>query len=176
MLGFYFFVPKKEEWKMSELSTEATRLAVSVLVALMGLVCSYIILYLHQAAQKVREQIKSIKGIRDAESLDVAISRLEDAVQKTVLKIEQTVAGELRQKVKKGDASKEELAALGKQAFNEVVNILSEDAKKLLWQGMGDLNQYIENAIEAEVRRIKGQPNLLLSSNDSLSVHPGGTI
>jgi len=85
----------------------------------------------------------------------MATSRLEEVAKITVSKIEQTVAGKLRQAVKDGKVNREELVALGKKAYDEVLKTVEPQVVKVLKDNLGDLKTYLESTIEAEVKRLK---------------------
>lgn len=128
---------------------------VEVLVALLGLGCAYLTMYLRQAATKVKAETAKISDQRQAELVRQAVDRLDDVAAKTVQKFEQTVAGDLRTKVKAGEVDRSQLLDLGKQAYEEVLKTIEPDVRQVLEDTLGDFETYVKNTIETQVHQIK---------------------
>lgn len=128
---------------------------VEVLVALVGLGCAYLTLYLRQAAARVKAETEHIRDQQQAELVRQSVDRLNDVAAKTVRKFEQTVATDLRNKVKVGEVDRGQLLDLGKQAYNEVVKTIEPDARKVLEETLGDFETYVKNTIETQVHQMK---------------------
>ena len=69
--------------------------------------------------------------------------------------MEQTTAKALREAVKNGTASREELLALGKQVFDEVKAAVGPEAQKVITENLGSFDKYLTNCIEEAVLRVK---------------------
>lgn len=128
---------------------------VEVLVALIGLGCAYLTLYLRQAATRVKAETEHIRDQRQAELVRQAVDRLNDVAAKTVQKFEQTVAGDLRNKVKAGEVDRSQLLDLGKQAYDEVLKTIEPDVRQVLESTLGDFETYVKNTIETQVHQVK---------------------
>jgi ABC-type phosphonate transport system ATPase subunit len=124
-------------------------------LSILGLMAAYATVYINRAAIKVRAETAQIKDQQQRDLIWMATSRLEEVAKITVSKIEQTVAGKLRQAVKDGKVNREELVALGKKAYDEVLKTVEPQVVKVLKDNLGDLKTYLESTIEAEVKRLK---------------------
>ena len=74
---------------------------------------------------------------------------------KTVAKIEQTTASALRESVKDGNASPDELKKLSEQAFSDIKKQLSKDTRDLIEVHFGSYAKFIEDTIEQKVLELK---------------------
>ncbi|GAB6170768.1 hypothetical protein JCM15765_02460 [Paradesulfitobacterium aromaticivorans] len=128
---------------------------VEVLIAFLALVCAYLAAYLRRGAARLQAQTQGIMNETEAEIVRTAIRRIDDLAERTVTKMEQTVAGELRQAVKDGKVDREELLAIGKQAVDEVVSMTGPELMVILEKTFGDAQTFIENTIETKVREVK---------------------
>ena len=61
----------------------------------------------------------------------------------------------LREAVKGGKASREELVALGKQVFDEVKASIAPEAQRVITKNLGSFDEYLTKCIEAAVLKIK---------------------
>ena len=61
----------------------------------------------------------------------------------------------LREAVKGGKASREELVALGKQVFDEVKASIAPEAQRVITKNLGSFDEYLTKCIEAAVLEIK---------------------
>lgn len=124
-------------------------------LAALTLLSSYALYYIRKAVAKVSAETAKIKNDEQRALAQAAIARLDDVASKTVKTIEQTTAAELRKAVKNGRATKEELAALAKKAYVEIVRTLEPEYLLALQDSLGDLDQYIKTTIEAKVLELK---------------------
>lgn len=134
-----------------------TQFVGEAVIALIGLVCAYLVFYLKQASAHIQEKTKQVMDARQQQILWDALTQVNDVAGKTVQKLEQTVAGGLREAIKDGKAQREELVALGEQAYKEVMNTVSPEVKQILFDRMGDLQNYVRSMIEAKVLQVKKQ-------------------
>ena len=78
--------------------------------------------------------------------------------------MEQTTAKALRDAVKSGKAKPEELAALGKQVFDEVKAAISPQAQQVITDNLGSFDKYLTAVIEDAVLKVKqADPYITLS-------------
>ena len=61
----------------------------------------------------------------------------------------------LREAVKGGKASRDELVALGKQVFDEVKASIAPEAQRVITKNLGSFDEYLTKCIEAAVLEIK---------------------
>ncbi|MDK2902463.1 MAG: hypothetical protein PWQ93_382 [Clostridiales bacterium] len=130
---------------------------VDVLTALLALATSYASYYIYKLSARLKADTQKIKDEQQLALADTAIDRINDLALKTVERFEQTIAGELRQAVKDGKADRNELLAIGRKAYQEVWDQLSDDMKAAASAEISDVKKYIEDTVEAMVRRIKEQ-------------------
>jgi hypothetical protein len=130
---------------------------VDVLTALLALATSYASYYIYKLSARLKADTQKIKEEQQLALADTAIDRINDLALKTVERFEQTIAGELRQAVKDGKADRNELLAIGRKAYQEVWDQLSDDMKAAASAEISDVKKYIEDTVEAMVRRIKEQ-------------------
>ncbi len=140
-----------------QLISQVTTVMVEILLALLSLGCAYLTLYLKRAAARVMAETEHIQDRHQAELLKTAIARLDDIATRTVEKLEQTVAGELREKVRDGRIDRSELLRLGEKAYTEVLDILEPGVQQVLQDSLGDFHTYVKNTIESKVLQLKTQ-------------------
>lgn len=104
------------------------------------------------------------------------VDALDDVVNLATVSVgamEQTTAKALRDAVKSGKASREELLALGKQVFDEVKAAIAPEAQQVITENLGSFDKYLTAVIEDAVLRIKNEdPYLTLSGEllDSVTI------
>lgn len=100
----------------------------------------------------INSKSAQLQASTDNETLKKYIGMLDSTITACVLTTTQTYVEALK---RQGEFD----AAAQKQAFqqtkNAVLSILSEEAKNYLSEALGDLNAYIDNKIEAEVKLSK---------------------
>lgn len=92
-------------------------------------------------------------------SFDMAEKTIAIVTEKVVAKLEQLVAKDLREKVKNGLESKEELLALADEAYKEVITTVAPDVFELLGEAVSDIEGYVRNEIEKQVGLLKSKTN-----------------
>jgi Na+-transporting methylmalonyl-CoA/oxaloacetate decarboxylase gamma subunit len=129
---------------------------VNVVLSLISLLGAYAMYYISRMIQKVKEETAKLKDEKQQQIIDRALEQLNDLTTKTVASIEQTTAKDLREAIKKGNASKEELTRLSTDAFISICRKMKPEYLQALERTMIDFEKYIEDTIEAEVLRLKG--------------------
>lgn len=97
-------------------------------------------------------KINELKDKTENEMADKYLSILNDTICDAVLTTTQTYVETLKQQGK-FDVEAQKIAF--DKTFNAVVAILTDDAKSILANTIGDLETYITNKIEAEVKLTK---------------------
>lgn len=143
-------------WEL--LSTQVNEALVNVVAGLVALGAAAATYYLKRGADKLKAETGRIRDQAKAQLMWHAIDRLDDTAEKIVAKIEQTMAGQIRQAVKDGRTDRSELTALGESACKEILQVLEPDVVKLLKDNLGDLQAYVMSTVENEVRRLKEAP------------------
>ncbi|BFH15193.1 guanylate kinase [Paenibacillus alvei] len=127
----------------------------NIVLAGLALLSSYAIYYIRRATVKLSAETKKLGDDSQRALAQAAIERLDDIAEKTVSTIEQTLAKELRESVKNGIASKNELTELSSRAYSEIIHQLRPDYLKALHDTLGDTEKYIMNTIESKVLELK---------------------
>jgi pyrroline-5-carboxylate reductase len=140
---------------MVELSEQIREALTDVAVAGVGLAGAYAVYLFHQLTRNIKEKTSLIKEQKKAAIINWAMDQVDEMATKAVEKFEQTVAAELRKKVKAGEANRSGLLELGNKAVNEVMATLAPEALRVLRECLGDYRAYIENTVESKVRQVK---------------------
>lgn len=122
-----------------------TQLFEIVIFPLLGIGTIYLINF-------IKVKIQELKAKKDDELYHKYLGMLEETIVNCVLATTQTYVEALK-KEGKFDAEAQKLAFT--KTYTNVMNILSEDAKAYLETAIGDLETYIFNKIEAEVKLTK---------------------
>jgi replicative DNA helicase len=126
-----------------------------ILYALISLAGVYIVFLINKLIAKVKAEADKIADEKQRALVQTAIDRVNDLATKTVLMIEQTAAGTLRELVKDGKVDRAELLKLGEEAVNSIYEQLSDDTLAVLELEVNDVEKYIIDTVEAAVLRLK---------------------
>lgn len=142
---------------MELIQSAASDALVNVVLAVIALAGAYAVYYIRLGAAQIKDEAGR-KVLEDA---------LDDVVNLATVSVgamEQTTAKALRDAVKSGKASREELLALGKQVFDEVKAAISPQAQKVITDNLGSFDKYLTAVIEDAVLKVKQEdPYLTLS-------------
>lgn len=123
-------------------------LFVVVIIPLLGLITKYMV-------QFFMVKNEEIKATTDNEIFKKYFDMLNKTITNCVIATNQTYVDALKDKnVFTAEAQKEAL----QKTYNAIMSILSEDAKDYLTNATGDLQGYIMNLIEAQVKENKSMP------------------
>ena len=100
----------------------------------------------------IRTKIQELKLQKDTELYHKYLDMLENTIINCVLSTTQTYVDSLK-KEGKFDADAQKIAFT--KTYTNVMKILSEDARKYLENAIGDLETYVYNRIESEVKLTK---------------------
>lgn len=123
----------------------------TVVLAALSLLAAYAIAYIRRAQAALEARIRT-------EIADRMIARAAALAESTVLGLESTVAKRLREAVKAGRADRDQLAALGRQAVEDVLTHLGAEGQKVLEEAVGDVRDFVTDLVEAQVERLKQLP------------------
>lgn len=120
-------------------------LFVVVIIPLLGLITKYMV-------QFFAVKIEEIKNTTDNETFKKYFDMLNQTISNCVIATNQTYVDALKDKnAFTAEAQKEAL----QKTYDAIMSILSEDAKSYLTNATGDLENYIMNLIEAQVKENK---------------------
>ena len=123
-------------------------LFVVVIIPLLGLITKYMV-------QFFMVKNEEIKATTDNEIFKKYFDMLNKTITNCVIATNQTYVDALKDKnAFTAEAQKEAL----QKTYNAIMAILSEDAKDYLTNATGDLQGYIMNLIEAQVKENKSTP------------------
>lgn len=140
---------------MEAIQSMANQSLINLALALMSLLAAYATYGISKITQKAKAQTQQIKDEAQRKLLDDAIDDVEELTMKTVGAIEQTTAKELRQAVKAGTKTKDELIALSKVAAQEITAQIKPEAQELIEENFGSFEDYLMKCIENKVLYLK---------------------
>ena len=119
------------------------------IIPLLGILTAYAVAYLKAKKEEILAKIVTNKTQEEKELMSKYLDMVEKTVTNCVMTTNQTYVDSLKQEGKfNADAQK---IAFDK-TLDAVLAILSEDAKVYLTQIFGDLNVYLTNLIESQVK------------------------
>ena len=122
--------------------TLLTQIMEVVVIPLLGILTTYVV-------KIVNAKLEEVSANRKNELEKKYINMLNDTISDCVIATTQTYVESLK---KQGSFDAEAQKEAFNQTYNSVMDILSEEAKKYLNEAIGDLNLYITQKIEAEVK------------------------
>ena len=119
-----------------------TQIMEVVVIPLLGILTAYVV-------KIVNAKLEEVSANRKNELEKKYINMLNNTISDCVIATTQTYVESLK---KQGSFDAEAQKEAFNQTYNSVMDILSEEAKKYLNEAIGDLNLYITQKIEAEVK------------------------
>ena len=138
------------DWLSDVVGSALTQILVDVLLAAVTLAAAYAVVYLRRLSLRLQEQAQN-------DLVDAAIRRVEHLAVTAIWAAEGAVARELRQRVADGKASVEDLREIGDQIVEVLTKTLDEQTRQALEATVGDVRDYIEQVIEAQLEALKAQ-------------------
>ena len=126
---------------MEIIQSAATELLVNVALAVLALAGAYAVYYIRLGTSKLKAQTAQIEDASTRKVLDDALEDVANLATLSVGAMEQTTAKALREAVKGGKASREELVALGKQVFDEVKASIAPEAQRVITKNLGSFDE-----------------------------------
>lgn len=158
----------KTHMNMELITSAASDALVNVVLAIIALAGAYGVYYIRLGAAKLKEQTAQIKDEAGRKVLEDALDDVVNLATVSVGAMEQTTAKALRDAVKNGTASREELLALGKQVFDDVKKAISPEAQQVITDNLGSFDKYLTAVIEDAVLNIKNKDPYLTLSGELL--------
>ncbi len=149
------YIECDDTMSMEIIQSAATELLVNVALAVLALAGAYAVYYIRLGTSKLKAQTAQIEDASTRKVLDDALEDVANLATLSVGAMEQTTAKALREAVKGGKASREELVALGKQVFDEVKASIAPEAQRVITKNLGSFDEYLTKCIEAAVLEIK---------------------
>ena len=134
---------------------------ITAICALFVAVMTYVIKITVNYLKAQIAELKTTEAVKDKElallGLDTAEKAIRIAAEATVGKLEEIIAKELREKIKNGEANKDELYALAGEAYNEIISTIKPELLKELSNSLQDVDLYIKNQIENQLLLLKSK-------------------
>ena len=144
---------------MEIIQSAATELLVNVALAVLALAGAYAVYYIRLGTSKLKAQTAQIEDASTRKVLDDALEDVANLATLSVGAMEQTTAKALREAVKGGKASREELVALGKQVFDEVKASIAPEAQRVITKNLGSFDEvYRGRCAEDQAERAVHHP------------------
>ena len=140
---------------METIQNALTEMLVNFTLAVISLAGAYGLYYIRTVAAKVNAQTAQIKDAASRKMLEDAFSDVASLAALSVGAMEQTTAKALRDAVKTGAKSREELLALGQQVFSEVKAAIGPKAQAVITENLGSFDSYLSKCIEDAVLKVK---------------------
>ena len=119
------------------------------IIPLLGVLTTFIIAYLKAKKEQILANIEANKTQEEKELAEKYLNMVEDTVAKCVLATNQTYVDSLKAEGK-FDTEAQKIAF--NKTLDAVLAILSDDAKNYLTHIFGDLNVFLSNLIESQVK------------------------
>jgi hypothetical protein len=119
------------------------------IIPLMGILTAYAVAYLKAKKEEILAKIATNKTQEEKELASKYLSMVEKTVTDCVMATNQTYVDSLKQE---GKFDSEAQKAAFNKTLDAVLAILTDDAKEYLTQIFGDLNVYLTNLIESQVK------------------------
>ena len=112
------------------------------IIPLLGVLTTYLVMFIKKKTEQLQKQ-------SDNELYKKYIDMLDATITKCVIATNQTYVDSLKDK---NAFTKEAQDQAFQKTYQAVMAILSKDAQKYLSNAVGDLNTYITNSIQAQVK------------------------
>ena len=119
------------------------------IIPLLGILTTFVIAYLKAKKEQILANIEANKTQEEKELAEKYLNMVEDTVTKCVLATNQTYVDSLKAEGK-FDTEAQKIAF--NKTLDAVLAILSDDAKNYLTHIFGDLNVFLSNLIESQVK------------------------
>lgn len=140
---------------MEAIQTMASEVLVNVALGVITLLGAYAMYYIRIGVNMAKAKTSQIEDDATRKLLNNALDDVESLASISVGAMEQTTAKALRDAVKSGTASREELLALGKQVFDDVKTAITPEAQAIITKNLGSFDDYLVKCIEDTVRKVK---------------------
>lgn len=140
---------------MEVITSAADSVLTNIVLAVIALAGAYAVYYIRLAGAQVKAQTKQIEDKTARELLENALDDVVNLATVSVNAMEQTAAKAIRDGVKAGLHSREELVILGKKVFCEVKAAIAPEAQRVITENLGSFDDYLTKCIEDAVLRVK---------------------
>ena len=143
---------------MESLQETSIQLLSIVLGGILTIISAYVGLFVAKVTQKAKIEVAKLEDEKAQTMFNNALDNAEKIIQTNVVAMENTLKQEILENIlPDGKISKEELKELAVVVKKNVLNQMADDTLKVLNQGLGDVNQYIEANIEEILANLKAE-------------------
>lgn len=151
---------------MEAIQTMASEVLVNVALGVITLLGAYAMYYIRIGVNMAKAKTSQIEDDATRKLLNNALDDVESLASISVGAMEQTTAKALRDAVKSGTASREELLALGKQVFDDVKTAITPEAQAIITKNLGSFDDYLVKCIEDAVLKVKQEDPYITLDGD----------
>lgn len=142
---------------MEMIKNSLTSLGVVIVCGAISIATAYISSYMKKLAEKAKAETLKLENETQKELVDKAIDRTDQLITANVIKAQETLVKEIKDKAKDGNVDKGDLRDIADVVKNEVLVQLSDEVKQLAAIEIKDLEKYIEAQIEVSLATLKNQ-------------------
>ncbi|MEG2289615.1 MAG: hypothetical protein RSC24_06570 [Clostridium sp.] len=117
----------------------------------------YATIYINKLVKKAKLQAEGIEDENVQAIVNLTLDKTQQLIQTNVIAMEQTLVKEIKESIKDGKITKDELKNVAIEVRENVLKQLGEGSKGILENTLGDVNGYIEAEIEKTLAELKGQ-------------------
>ena len=154
---------------MEAIQSMASDVLVNVALGVITLLGAYAMYYIRAGVNMAKTKTAQIEDDATRKLFNNALNDVESLAAVSVGAMEQTTAKALRDAVKNGTASREELIALGKQVFDDVKMAITPEAQAIITKNLGSFDNYLVKCIEDAVRKVKQEDHYITLSGELLA-------
>lgn len=142
---------------MEMIKNSLTSLGVVVVCGAISIATAYISSYMKKLTEKAKVETLKLENETKKELVDKAIDRTNQLVKTNVIRAQETLVKEIKDKAKDGIVDKRDLKDVAVTVKKDILLQLSEELKQLVTTEIQDLEKYIEAQIEVSLATLKKQ-------------------
>ena len=142
---------------MEMIQESLTVLLITIVCGAISVATAYVSTYAKKLAEKAKVETAKIENEAQKVLIDNAINRVDELITVNVVKMEQTLVKEIKEKASDGKVDKDELKDVAETVKNDVLNQLSKESKELISLEIDDISGYIAAQIELTLASLKNQ-------------------
>ncbi|EPY2286750.1 hypothetical protein ACXAT6_004037 [Clostridium sporogenes] len=142
---------------MEMIKNSLTSLGVVVVCGAISIATAYISSYMKKLTEKAKVETLKLENETQKELVNNAIDRTNQLVKTNVIRAQETLVKEIKDKAKDGIVDKRDLKDVAVTVKQDILLQLSEELKQLVTTEIQDLEKYIESQIEVSLATLKKQ-------------------
>lgn len=142
---------------MEEIRIATNEVVVNIALGIISIIGLYATYCISRLVERAKVQITQMKAASERQTFLDALADVEKLATLTVAAYEQTTAKELREAVKNGSVSREQLDLLGRRAKQEVRTSVSPEARIAITKHLGSFDNYLTKLVEERVLEVKNR-------------------